>query len=822
MKVVVSKEGNILYEAVVETEDLVNGGDLFFGREEDCHIVLDSFLISRHHASMKIEEQNLIVECLSNQGSIKVDGVESQKAVLKENSKIEIGEYEITLSQLDFLASLIPEEEESILDGDDLLSDEDYLNAEPELSPVDVTNVTDDTVMLENDVLEETDDILADASELDLTNQLAADDEALEDDPILDGLDDETLVDPNEDLGEELLSEDGDDLFNESTQVDNFNDEESPQDEEFADQDFDDDNGFEDESDQESSEQSDDAFGDDAGGFEDDGGFDDAGGFDDDGGFGDDGGFDDNGGFEDEDEGATQVLSTFASYSLKIFGEFAPYDSYIISEQETFIGRDPGKCQIALGDEEVSKVHAVIKKTILGCTIEDLDSSNGIILNGERVNKAELAHNDEFLIGDTTFTLLIESDIIKAEQGKLMPVQRNQEIEVVEEVEEEVDFDEFAAEGGGEFGSDLEPEEKSVLKKWLKDPKKKRILMIVGVLLAALIFIEPEEEAKKPAKNPKAKAVKQAKAKNINDPQSKYSPEQLNMLEQDYALALSQYENGQFNEALLSLDAVSKIDPNYKKTQTLKKLIQEGLDEIVRLKQQEQEEAERKERQLKVSNYLEKAREAVKERNVTSANNFFSLIFELDPENPDVPPLKMEIEAYVEDQKRKKQEEELAKARRQAMVDKLAPGKTLYIKKLYYKAIDRLEKYINDKNIDEDLLTEATRMLEDSRVQLQRMIRPLISKARSFKEGQDLKQAFETYGEVLKIDPTNEEALNERDLIVTTLRTRAMKIYREALIAESLSLFEEAKEKFQEVQQVSPINSEYYVKATEKLKNYLE
>ena len=98
----------------------------------------------------------------------------------------------------------------------------------------------------------------------------------------------------------------------------------------------------------------------------------------------------------------------------------------------------------------------------------------------------------------------------------------------------------------------------------------------------------------------------------------------------------------------------------------------------------------------------------------------------------------------------------------------------------------------------------------------------MLSKARSYKEGQDLKQAYETYGEVLKVDPSNEEALNQRNLIFTTLRNRSRKVYREALVAESLSLFNKAKEKFQEVQQISPINSEYYIKATQKLKNYLE
>jgi hypothetical protein len=42
------------------------------------------------------------------------------------------------------------------------------------------------------------------------------------------------------------------------------------------------------------------------------------------------------------------------------------------------------------------------------------------------------------------------------------------------------------------------------------------------------------------------------------------------------------------------------------------------------------------------------------------------------------------------------------------------------------------------------------------------------------------------------------------------------------LISESLSLFDEAKEKFQQVQQISPINSDYYNKATKRLVNYME
>ena len=263
-------------------------------------------------------------------------------------------------------------------------------------------------------------------------------------------------------------------------------------------------------------------------------------------------------------------------------------------------------------------------------------------------------------------------------------------------------------------------------------------------------------------------------------------------------------------------------DPTFKDSQTMAKLIQEGLDREVRLKEREQTEAERRERQLKIAALVEKAKEAVKNREVEVAKSYFNQIFELDPENIDVPPLRLEIDAYVEDKQRKEQEEALKKARRAEKVSKLAPAKTLYLKGDWYKAVDALEKFLLIENMDEDLTAEGTEMLKDSRNKLLEIIDPLLSKARSYKEGQDLKQAYEIYGDVLKYDPTNEESLNQRDEIFTTLKNRSRRVYREALVAESLSLYSKAKEKFQEVQQISPNNSEYYIKATDKLKNYLE
>jgi tetratricopeptide (TPR) repeat protein len=264
------------------------------------------------------------------------------------------------------------------------------------------------------------------------------------------------------------------------------------------------------------------------------------------------------------------------------------------------------------------------------------------------------------------------------------------------------------------------------------------------------------------------------------------------------------------------------IDSEYKDVKTLLELVKQGYEELLRLKAAEEAEKERKKRQLQVKKLMTKTVKAVKERNIKVAESLFAQVLEIDPENIDIPQLKIEIEAYKEKQAQIKLEKERARVKRQKMVDALAPGKNLFLKQKWYLAIGKLENFNKLKAMDEDLIEEATKMLKEAKIKLDAIVSPLIAKARSYKEGQDYKRAYETYGEVLKFNPASEEALNERDSILDRLDNNSKKIYREALISESLSLFSEAKEKFQQVQQISPINSEYYIKATEKLKDYLE
>ena len=520
---------------------------------------------------------------------------------------------------------------------------------------------------------------------------------------------------------------------------------------------------------------------------------------------------------EMEDE-STKVIQSFATVHLELFGDTAPYDRFIIEKDKTFIGRDPSKCQIILNDSEVSTVHAVITKNNIMLTLEDLNSSNGTIYKGERVNKVVLGHYDEFVIGGVTFTVKIRSEFLKDESATLMAVDENQTVDIEEIIEVQTEDGEHL----DAFGDIVEdgPQEKSIIKRIWKDEAKRKKFIIGLVVVMGLYVVLDEEE--KPA--PKKATSKVAKvAKPINVSQKVLTEEQRRSFSALYEIGKDHYNNGRYREALIELQKIAAVDINFNSNlQALISFSKEGLKKIEEEEKKRQADLAAAERKIKVTKYLEEAREYTKDRRVELANKTFNEITQLDPENLEVIRMKMELEDWLKEKQRKDLEEAQKKKEREDKVDKLKLSRTLYLQKEWFKAIGRLEEFLNIKIMDDDLTTEATDMLKVSRDELNSAVAPLIGKAKSLLEGQDLKGAYEVYQQILRIEPSNAESLNQIGDIRDQLSNRARKIYREAIISESLSLFQDAKEKFQEVQQISPVDSDYYKKASEKLRDYLE
>jgi len=746
VKLIVLKNNVPLNEVVLDFVDSYGSYEIFIGRADDCHVIIDDPLISRHHLVIKNQNDKWYCEKLSELGVLLINGSLITQAEIVGGEEIKFGPY-----------TLIPVElpkkiEEKVEETPD----------ESEKAPeaLTVEDIPDSDIPEPVEEIEEETEILTEGSSSEV---------------------------------EEEASDENNDSFGESdysNQEDSYSDLDSGYDDQSMDL-----VASEDDSEEESTDFGGDEYSDGFGG-------------------GDLEGFSGSeDGFGDQDEG-TRFLKAFINYQLVIFGEYAPYDRYQLDTDEVFIGRDPNKCQIVLNDPEVSSVHAVIRKNGNEITLEDMNSSNGTLLHGERINKAHILTGDEFLIGSTTFTLDIKSDLLEAESDRLMPVESGQVIETEEYEEEEVDLDE----GEISFDGPAEPEEKSIIKRILKNPqqRKKAIYIGAGLILVWALLYEGEEAAPPtPQKAPEQKVVEEK-------PRIQLSPELENRRNVAYELGVSFFEQNKYFEALKEFETVVSIDPEYKNVQTYFEQTKLGLKQLEELEAKKRADEERIALKKVIDELLVKAREAVKNRQVQLAENYFAQIVEKDPENMEIQQLKLELEIWQKEEEKKRLEQAAKEAARKTMVDAMAPGKTFYLKKDWYKAILKLEEFLNRKGNDEDLIKEASDMLADAKSELAQELGPLLGRARSLKEGQDLKNAYEAYLNILKVEPTNAEALNEIDNIRNQIDTRSKRLYREAIISESLSLFNDAKEKLQEVQQISPTDSEYYRKASDKLKTYLE
>ena len=74
-----------------------------------------------------------------------------------------------------------------------------------------------------------------------------------------------------------------------------------------------------------------------------------------------------------------------------------------LTRAETRIGRAGDRSDLVLDDGQVSRVHAVVKRTANGYMLVDLDSANGTWIDDRRVKEKALADGDSFTISKYTF-----------------------------------------------------------------------------------------------------------------------------------------------------------------------------------------------------------------------------------------------------------------------------------------------------------------------------------------------------------------------------------------------------------------------------------
>jgi hypothetical protein len=80
------------------------------------------------------------------------------------------------------------------------------------------------------------------------------------------------------------------------------------------------------------------------------------------------------------------------------------------SRHELKVGRTSWADFVCEHDSKMSRVHFKLITDSVGCYLEDLQSSNGTLLNGEKISSGRLKHGDRIRAGNTTFLVHLEGD----------------------------------------------------------------------------------------------------------------------------------------------------------------------------------------------------------------------------------------------------------------------------------------------------------------------------------------------------------------------------------------------------------------------------
>src|SRR5437867_13410782 len=75
----------------------------------------------------------------------------------------------------------------------------------------------------------------------------------------------------------------------------------------------------------------------------------------------------------------------------------------VFDTQDLTLGRS-NENDLSVDDPEMSRRHAVFKRSREGCSVEDQGTSNGTLVNGQTVARAVLKHGDVVQIGAVEIT----------------------------------------------------------------------------------------------------------------------------------------------------------------------------------------------------------------------------------------------------------------------------------------------------------------------------------------------------------------------------------------------------------------------------------
>lgn len=550
-----------------------------------------------------------------------------------------------------------------------------------------------------------------------------------------------------------------------------------------------------------------------------------------------------------EENGSTRVIPR-AHAETKPILEFSHQDgarAYDIVDSEIAIGRSQN-CHVILEDRKSSRKHAILQQKDGKFLLRDLGSSNGTLVNGDRIDERELSSGDEIQIGDTKFVFKVVQLDYEAKKAEFLKVPEEpvpppppvipeyaapmeplagafggMEVDqaMYESVPQDPPVSDFSA---------PESESKSLIGKFLNRyrtmPVKMQVIYGALILAGFWVMLDDSEPQKKPVLQ-MGQTQKAVSKKDEKKPAStgisveSLTPEQKAYVESQYKIAYEYYRNREYDSALLELEKIFALVQNYSSAREIEAFAREGKRRLENLEQERKRQEQERQAQIRLQSLIDQAGLMMDQRRYKDAEGLFPEIELIQPENSVVANWRKRI---IEENERlemaEKERARLAEIRKKTREEYRQAEARLKAGD-FFGALDGYDALLENAAIEKELADQVKKGIRTAEDSIAAKRDPLIAQGHEFEKAMNYAEAYKVYSMAAQVDPTDDQAPAGMERIRGVLTSKAKAVYSEGVIAESFSEFDVAEKKYREVLEIVPPDHDYFSKATRRIKRIL-
>jgi tetratricopeptide (TPR) repeat protein len=482
------------------------------------------------------------------------------------------------------------------------------------------------------------------------------------------------------------------------------------------------------------------------------------------------------------------------------------FEKQFATDADIKVGRAE-HCDLLLRSKRVSREHCHLFFQNGQWQAEDLNSQNGIRLNGVKVQSDRLKNGDSLQIGDFRLEIILLQDMAEDQTGA-PPIPDADDRTVLLGSDEASDLTVVRS---IDFADDQPPD--GAIGKAIQPLIKNKRLLAAAIGIISLLFII---------------ILISASSKDTPDPEKVLLPaeqkkaEAMIDMEGQHRIRVylqsgkELFDAGNFNEALVRFQAVLKVDP---KNETALAYVGQCREKIIEMEEQRRALAEaEKQKMERVTAITSSARQAFLQSNYADAMEIISEAAFLSPNELSVTSLQAEIRAALKNEKIEKEKTLHEKKENQAKIkEHFNLGQQYYDQGKYHEALQEWDQVLAT-GMDTPETAHVRHAIPHIKTLLEDDVRSDYKKGISYFKSRDYSRAVSYLQKVSQVLPgyqDTEKLLNEA---VTELESQAKKLFQEGLVYEGIGQNKNAAAKWREVLKIMPVESnKYYQKSLEKL-----